>query len=129
MASYKRNGFKWSVNELLRLQREFELLQLSIDEIAYRHQRSPDAIMYKLDNEGFADYNVLYSNYYELNDVIEAKNYDSDSEEYFEDNNSITQLTEKVWSLETNVNEIKILVKELFNTFSNNNSVTKCETL
>jgi hypothetical protein len=63
----KRFGSRWSVNECLQLQREFELLGLSIDEIAERHQRTPNAIMYKLDQEGFADYNVLYSNYYDLN--------------------------------------------------------------
>lgn len=59
MTNYKRVGAKWTVNECLRLQREYELLKLSIDEIAALHQRSPQAIMYKLDAEGIADYNVL----------------------------------------------------------------------
>jgi len=62
-----RAGFKWSVNETLSLQREFELLGMTIDEIALKHKRTPNAIMYKLDQEGFADYNVLYSNYHDLN--------------------------------------------------------------
>jgi len=59
MTNYKRSGAKWTVNECLRLQREYELLKLSIDEIATLHQRSAQAIMYKLDAEGIADYNVL----------------------------------------------------------------------
>ena len=59
MTNYKRVGAKWTINECLRLQREYELLKLSIDEIAALHQRSPQAIMYKLDAEGIADYNVL----------------------------------------------------------------------
>ena len=56
----KRNGYKWTINECLQLQREYELLELSIDEIATNHKRTPDAIMYKLDHEGFANYNILY---------------------------------------------------------------------
>ena len=43
-----RSGFKWNVNECLRLQREYELLGLSIDEIASLHGRSPLSIMYKI---------------------------------------------------------------------------------
>lgn len=56
----RRNGYKWSVNECLRLQREYELLRLSVDEIADLHQRTPNSIMFKLDQEGFANYNTLY---------------------------------------------------------------------
>jgi len=59
MTNYKRVGAKWTINECLRLQREYELLKLSIDEIAALHERSAQAIMYKLDAEGIADYNVL----------------------------------------------------------------------
>ena len=65
-----RIGKRWNVNECLQLQREFELLNLSIDEIAVRHKRTAAGIMNKLAAEGLADYNVLYSNYYELNDQM-----------------------------------------------------------
>jgi len=82
-----RAGFKWTVNEILSLQREFELLGWSIDEIDTKHKRTPYAIMYKLDQEGFADYNVLYSNYNSLNAEVQIKknsslslNYDYDTE-------------------------------------------------
>ena len=83
-----RAGFKWTVNEILSLQREFELLGWTIDEIALKHKRTPNAIMYKLDQEGFADYNVLYSNYHDLNSRIDlwkkksnlSLNYDYDTE-------------------------------------------------
>jgi hypothetical protein len=54
-----RSGYKWNVNECLRLQREYELLQLPISEIARLHKRTPKAIMYKLDEEEIADYNEL----------------------------------------------------------------------
>ena len=82
-----RAGFKWTVNEILSLQREFELLGWTIDQIALKHKRTPNAIMYKLYQEGFADYNVLYSNYHDLNSRIPVKkptnlqlNYDYDTE-------------------------------------------------
>lgn len=82
-----RHGNRWTVNECLQLQREFELLELSIDEIAYRHKRTPNAIMNKLDSEGFADYNVLCSKYNDLNRHIptHSKHVDVDEEEDDED--------------------------------------------
>lgn len=48
-----RHGNKWSIPEILRLQREFELLRLPISEIAMLHSRSEAAIKYKLIAEGF----------------------------------------------------------------------------
>jgi hypothetical protein len=63
MTDYKRFGNRWTINECLQLEREFDLLELSIDEMAERHHRTPNAIMLKLDSEGHADYCVLYSNY------------------------------------------------------------------
>ena len=67
----KRNGYKWSINECLQLQREYELLELSIDEISIKHNRTPNAIMYKLDQEGFANYNTLYLQ--RLNEMANSK--------------------------------------------------------
>jgi hypothetical protein len=48
----KRHGKRWSTPEILTLQREFELLNLSVEEIAERHQRSSDSILFKLQSEG-----------------------------------------------------------------------------
>ena len=70
MNQKSRYGFKWSINEILSLQREFELLGWSIDQIAEKHKRTTNAIMYKLDQEGFADFDVLYSNYHNLDALI-----------------------------------------------------------
>lgn len=60
-----RIGNKWTVNEILSLQREYELLGWDIDKIAQKHQRTTAAILYKLDQEGFCDYNSLFSNYHD----------------------------------------------------------------
>jgi len=46
-----RHYKKWSINEVIQLQREYELLQLSIQEIAKRHKRSVRAILCKLEKE------------------------------------------------------------------------------
>ena len=48
-----RYGKKWSINEILKLQREFELLELNVLQIAKLHQRSEESIVYKLIAEGF----------------------------------------------------------------------------
>ena len=49
----KRHYLKWNINELIALQREYELLELPIQEIANRHQRSINAILCKLEKEDF----------------------------------------------------------------------------
>lgn len=64
--NYKRNGKTWTVNECLKLEREYELLELSIYEIAKLHQRTPRAIMNRLDKEGFVSYQDLYTIYPEM---------------------------------------------------------------
>ena len=47
----RRNRYKWSVNEILSLQREYELYELTIQEIALLHKRSVFSILHKLEKE------------------------------------------------------------------------------
>jgi uncharacterized protein with NRDE domain len=112
MTSYKRCGNRWTVNECLQLQREFELLGLSIDEIATRHQRSPNAIMFKIDMEGFADYNMLYSSYIEQSiHMNESLTSDSDTNSISEVSNS--ELRQKMLSLENQINTLtQVIMKQ-----------------
>jgi hypothetical protein len=49
----KRCGNKWTINEVLSLQREYELLEWNIQNIALKHKRSVTSILYKLEEEGF----------------------------------------------------------------------------
>jgi|UniRef100_A0A6C0CHX0 DNA-binding PadR family transcriptional regulator len=51
----KRVGKKWQTPEILRLQREYELLNLSIDQIAKLHERTIYAILAKIEQEEFID--------------------------------------------------------------------------
>ena len=53
MTTYKRHGYRWTVNEMLSLQREYELLEWTIQQIAEKHQRSVNSILFKLEEEGF----------------------------------------------------------------------------
>lgn len=139
---YSRYGLKWSVNEVLSLQREFELLGLTIDQIAQKHQRTPSAIMYKLDQEGFADYNELYSDYHNLNTSTNTENpselnlshndadsdeeededddedYECDADEEEEDDDEddddeMANLSERIDNLEGSISEIKDMIKLL----------------
>jgi len=50
-----RHNFKWSINEILSLQREYELLEMTIQDIASKHERSVDAILYRLQKEGMIE--------------------------------------------------------------------------
>jgi hypothetical protein len=132
MSTFNRVGKRWSVNEVLALQREFELLGWSIDQIAKKHQRSPTGIMYKLDQEGFADYNILYSNYHDLNSHIldnSTSNQDSlelecvssiedDVDEAIEEDEPM----ERIFRLESAIEEIKNMLKVLTTTVNTNYS-------
>ena len=46
-----RHNYKWNINELLALQREYELLRLPIQIIAEKHKRTTQAIIHKLIEE------------------------------------------------------------------------------
>jgi len=48
-----RHGNRWNVNEVLSLQREYELLEWTVQQIADKHKRSVLSIVYKLHAEGF----------------------------------------------------------------------------
>ena len=48
-----RYGNRWNVNEVLSLQREYELLEMTVQQIADKHSRSVMSILYKLYAEGF----------------------------------------------------------------------------
>ncbi len=171
-----RHGNKWNVNEVLSLQREYELLEWTVQQIADKHQRSVMSIVHKLYAEGFTSslfeargYTTQSSQF--LKDVVSSsrkttkkvvdedsggeeddesdtdtssdfeddyQDEDSDDEDYEEENkivssnkffknrsakmaeemsqdvSDVDKLTERVWSLETNVGEIGTMVKSLF---------------
>jgi len=75
MTTIKRSHFRWTVNELIQLQREYELLEMSIQEIAKIHKRSVRAILCRLEQEYFIEnweQAKGYSEFVELNDDIDV---------------------------------------------------------
>jgi len=47
-----RNGLRWNINELLKLEREYDLLELNVQQIAFNHSRTIESVMYRLESEG-----------------------------------------------------------------------------
>ena len=116
----RRNGNKWTVSELNTLQREYELLEMTIQDIALKHERTVEAILYKLYGEQFIDeFHVArgypeYSQQLQLatqSDLIEPSINCCEFTSYCEN----TVLSERVSRLETNISDIKSLVQQLLN--------------
>ena len=93
---FKRHYFKWNINELIALQREYELLELSVQEIANIHKRSVKSILCKLDQENFIrNWNEAngFKDYIDCSSELEyIRDYDDDKgekeydkEKYYED--------------------------------------------
>ena len=140
----RRQGNKWTINELISLQREYELLELTVQEIADKHQRSETAILYKLESEGLIeswnsargfvseDYqNSVSSNKEQVEAEVEeccggdddeeyqfVEEAESDDDDISDDESEVEKLTERVWSLETSVGEISSMVKNIYSMLS-----------
>ena len=88
-----RNGYKWTINECLRLEREYDLLKLTVPVMAILHNRTINAIMCKLQDDGLDTYNNLYIQTYGQDYIDEQINQlnnlysidDEDEEDYVPD--------------------------------------------
>jgi len=79
----KRHYFKWNINEIIKLQREYELLELSIQEIAKLHSRSVRAILCKLQQEDFIKHwedTKGYKEYMDSQEDLDEDESESESE-------------------------------------------------
>ena len=146
MTTYRRSGFKWTVNELISLQREYELLEWTVQQIAEKHERSVEAILFRLESEEFIDswntsrgYNQIdYQNAIEGGDSLESNVEEDEQEEeeqdeeeeessICEDSNDIHLLTERVLTLENVIFDVKDMMQQLMSEMkknvSGNNSV------
>ena len=98
----RRSRFKWNVNEILSLQREYELYELSIQEIALLHKRSVFSILHKLEREqiivnfndarGFDKINFWDDEYQEEQEQSTEESDDNDDEEYNQTNNEENEI-------------------------------------
>lgn len=58
----QRHNYKWTINESLQLEREYDLLKWSLSEMAKKHKRSEKAIAFRLYQEGIIyDISEIYS--------------------------------------------------------------------
>ena len=82
MPSYTRHGNRWTVNELLALQREYELLEWTVQQIAEKHQRTVNSILFKLEQEGFInswnDARGFDTSYFQKNYTMNTNNVTQD---------------------------------------------------
>jgi hypothetical protein len=90
----KRHYFKWNINEIIKLQREYELLELSIQEIAKLHSRSVRAILCKLQQEDFIKHWEDTKGYKEYMDSQEDLDDESDSDYGSEENTDNESLSD-----------------------------------
>ena len=106
--SANRHGFRWNINECLRLQREFELLQLDLFEIASLHGRTVNAIMWKLDAEGLASYDDLCNQYYsnKLNNLVTDDEDDDEDVDDEEDDYDPYNVVHHLLSLQKQMNSL-----------------------
>ena len=151
MTTNMRYGNRWSVNEILALQREYELLEWSVQQIAEKHRRSVRAILCKLEAEGFitswdeargfvaegcmteeTEQSIVTES--AVNDFestnIDSENIVQQNEELtiiddFETSEDIGNLADRVWNLETSVSEISSMVKQMFDVMVSKKSSKK----
>ena len=142
MNTAKRSGNKWNVNELLALQREYELLEWTIQEIAEKHERSESAILFKLESEGFIDSwnkargfsSLEYQDQEEDDDEDEEDDDDHEDEDDEQDccgeenycESKFTKLMRRVSSLEKNLNQVTDAVNKLCENIIFNKKTNKC---
>ena len=129
MTTNMRYGNRWTISELISLQREYELLEWPIQKIAEKHRRSVRAILFKLESEHFiSSWNEARGfNLEDYSSKLESS-FDSDSEceniiqshddfrIYPELNvyNEINGLSQRLSNLETGMEKINLMVKQMF---------------
>ena len=145
MSDTKRHGKRWTTPEILTLHREFDLLNLSVEDIASRHQRSVDSILFKLQSEGLIPLNSNNIQQDLESDADSSSDYQDEEEEDESDDESDTgthssmpslisiddqyskndcvecvvdTLSNRVWNLETSIEEISTMVKQIFEKIS-----------
>lgn len=135
MNTHKRSGNKWTVNEFLSLQREYELLEWTIQEIAEKHQRSVIAILFKLESEclidswetarGYSMYAVVNEDEDDESDEDDEESDESESDEENYCESKTTKLSRRVSNLEINLKELTSAVNKLCDNIISNKTSNK----
>jgi hypothetical protein len=111
-----RHNRPWNTNELLRLQREYELLELDVYTIAEKHGRSVKSILFKLAQEQITDSPTVARGYQEKTTTTESI---ADNNKNIKDDYNIINMNNKIeirmTKIETTLQNITSLVNLLFN--------------
>ena len=100
----KRANNKWTTVETLALHREYELLEMSVYDIASKHERSVQGILYRLKSEGF------------IESFDDARGYEADIvAPYIEA--SDTPFNTRITNLENSLEDIRDAIDILVNKF------------
>jgi hypothetical protein len=100
-----RHNYKWNINELLALQREYELLRLPIQIIAEKHKRTTQAIIHKLieeelfymHDEDNDDYSSDSSSSSVNDDLYDDEDEDEDEDEEEEEEEDEDEEEDTIW--------------------------------
>jgi hypothetical protein len=128
MSNTRRSGFRWTINEILTLQREYELLELPISEIADRHGRSFFSILSKLKSEDFIDDYTYHSEVmnYRNNIRLEFSDNATENDSY---TNTEMSMDDRISFLESAVNEVRTAVSKLLTSvYGSNTTGLSCNT-
>jgi DNA-directed RNA polymerase specialized sigma subunit len=142
MSTNNRHGNKWTINEILSLQREYELLEWSVYEIAEKHERTVMAIMSKLQKECFIDswneargFNIdeyqkdnfvlQTGTHYEDEDNNDDEEEDDDEEEYDYTEDVYDEDDDAEIEIENNVNQLTKRVWSLETSVGEISSIVK----
>lgn len=108
---------KWTITELLSLQREYELLEMDIFDIALKHKRTPNSILYKLNYEGiindFSDARGYDKFYMEEENIDDKLAYVTSNENISNDNISNQSIINRISSLEYSMSSIKMVLDSI----------------
>jgi hypothetical protein len=107
MQQHKRANRKWTINEVLKLQREYELVGMDVNQIAIAHGRSANAIAHRLEHEEIIDkwsdakgYDIILSCDDQVSDLSEP------------DDNEVSDLNERIEALIARVSVMEQTVAE-----------------
>jgi predicted nucleic acid-binding Zn-ribbon protein len=134
MTTNKRHRNRWTINETLSLQREYQLLEWTVYKIAEKHQRTVLAIMSKLQKEKFIEswneargFNIEQyqednyvlqtdTNYEDIEEDEEEEDEDEDEEDEDEDEDE-EYYTKEIYIYNNGMYEVEIEnnVKQIMN--------------
>lgn len=105
---HSRARKSWTITETISLQREYELLGLSLEEIADRHKRSVFAIISRLETEDYYTPGVLPN--YNTDNIITS----IPSKKM----NKTEAMSDRMQSVETSLNEMRDVVTQMMELMS-----------